>query len=335
MQVFRNLFNKHPTGPITENIGESGNFRYQPGCCLGDRHCNKDMITAAPDGNGEAMRALTTQLKSKSPITVNYAISVLDYYMHNCEFSFRQELSSRDNINFIQKFLIREDLAPENRGRMLEVIATWAQKFETPSEIRRLYHKLVGLGYRFPNQLILSVPSFAVGVQPFPQQAQSQVSISRLSAEERKNHVEFDISLAENAVQVLLETLTYADKNEDLTQNEILGEFRQKCHHMQERIGRLLSEVPEEDLVAKLIQVNSDIISAFEQYNDAVDSRAVALATAASQNDPTLHEVPKPPAPSNATVELLQIDFEREAAHGESTEDLVSRRRGNSAKPVR
>ncbi|KAJ3109616.1 Centrin-1 [Phlyctochytrium planicorne] len=308
MQAFKNFFAKPPTGPITQNI-EIATADLNQEVDWAVIIATKDLIESSPDGIGEGMRAIKKQLKSKSPIVVNYSITALDYFVNNCGIPFRNELASKENISYIQKFLLREDLAPENRGRMLELIAEWAQKYDNPPDIRRLYHSLVGSGFRFPNQLAFAAPMQIVSSPQHPQFA----SVSHLSPEERRNHVEFDLNLAANAVQVLVETLTFADKSEDLSKNDLLSEFRQKCLHMQDRISRLLAEVSEEDLVAKLIQSNSDIIAALEQYNGAIESRNIEAAKIAST-----HTEPVPPtsstpiAPTPTTANLLAFDFEKE-----------------------
>ncbi|KAJ3113262.1 TOM1-like protein 1 [Phlyctochytrium bullatum] len=259
-----------------------------------------------------------TTVITSNIVVVAYGLAVLDFFVNNCEDVFREEVVTRENSNFIQKFLIREDLAPENRGRMLEMIAVWAQKYETPTDIRRLYHTLLGLGYRFPNQVMSAFPRQQTDVAAGP-------VVAHLSPEERKNYVLFDVNLAANAVQVLLETLSYADKSDDLAKNELLSEFRQKCVHMQERIGRLISEVEEEDLVAQLLQANSDIVNALEQYAEALEARAIEAATEASKAE--AQKAAPAQAPSTS-ANLIDIDFEREAAHDESIEDLLRPRKG-------
>ena len=79
-------------------------------------------------------------------VVINYALIVMDAFVKNCGRPFVVELSSRENTEFLRKFLMRETLAPENRGRLLEIIADWAEHIQDPPGIRMFFHRLVGEG---------------------------------------------------------------------------------------------------------------------------------------------------------------------------------------------
>ncbi|KAJ3153719.1 hypothetical protein HK101_001710 [Irineochytrium annulatum] len=297
-----------------------------------------ELIQAVDDGPQQAMRAIRNRLKSESAITVNVTLNVLDTFVKNCGANFRVELSTKENTSFIQRFLINEDLAPENRGRMLELISNWARQFSDPPELRRLYYTLLELGYRFPPPAHL-VPQMGAAPQQvhgvvvdgsFPRKfidIQSQIQyirinlaagvvpglrpggldaptrmarsasqrpasvVTHLPPEERRNYVLFDCNLADNNIQLLIEALHFADKNESLIKNEVVQEFRAKCREMHRRIYVLIAEVLEEDLLGKsvhapvddkLLKANGDLNAALHHYEEMLDCRAIEAATKAS-----------------------------------------------------
>ncbi|KAJ3194357.1 hypothetical protein HK101_002925 [Irineochytrium annulatum] len=281
--MFKKVFSKAKVvdGPIAENIdiataeeGEDVDWALVV--------TTTELIQAVDDGPQQAMRAIRKRLKSKSAIAVNFTLNVLDTFVKNCGAKFRVELSTKENTNFIQKFLISEDLAPENRGRMLELISDWAQQFSDPPELRRLYHTLLGLGYRFPPPA-RPVPQTGAAPEQARSASQRPVSVvTHLPPEERRNYVLFDCNLADNNVQLLMEALNFANKNESLTKNEIVQEFRAKCREMHERINVLIAEVLEEDLLEKLLKANGDLNAALDHYEEMLDWKAIEAATKAS-----------------------------------------------------
>ncbi|KAJ3110037.1 hypothetical protein HDU96_006954 [Phlyctochytrium bullatum] len=124
-----------------------------------------------------------------------------------------------------------------------------------------------------------------------------------LSPEEKKEYVDLEVNLAINAVQVFQETLTFAYRNADVKTHELITEFLQQCLKMQERIQNLLPDVVEEDLLAKLIQANMDIVNAVNQYNGAVEDDAVELAVRESEMGALPPLVPIPPMPGSKKAE--------------------------------
>ncbi|KAJ3282950.1 TOM1-like protein 2, partial [Blyttiomyces sp. JEL0837] len=274
----KNLFTKAPTGPIAENI-ELATSESQQDQDWGFVIATAQLVNANPqEGSAQAVKALKNKLKSKSPIVVNYALSTLDHLVKHCGLPFAAELGTRDNLGFLQRVLIRENLAPENRGRLLEMIGDWAEHIENPPSFRLFFHQLVSQGFRFPaayNVPIQTIPFVAAtfwnpvaGGQPTT--APPEIAIDTLPLEERTKWVDFDCNLAENNIAMLIESLSYADRSEDLNKNELVQEFKQKCLDMRARIVRLIEKVVDEDLLTKLIKANGDLNSALEKYENAL-----------------------------------------------------------------
>ncbi|KAI9345350.1 hypothetical protein BDR26DRAFT_160068 [Obelidium mucronatum] len=110
------------------------------------------------EGCVQAIKAIRYRLEAADPVTLNYTLTVLDTFYKNCEKPFVSQMSSKDNLKALETFLARRDLAPENRGQCLEMIANWARATEDPPEIRAFFETLLQSGYRFSAASLARLP---------------------------------------------------------------------------------------------------------------------------------------------------------------------------------
>ncbi|KAJ3201155.1 hypothetical protein HDU82_008314 [Entophlyctis luteolus] len=77
-------------------------------------------------GFSEVMTAFRYRLKIEDPVSIFYTLIVLNYFFENAGIQFQNELAQKDNLHFLQYGVInRKTLAPENRGQLLELVASW------------------------------------------------------------------------------------------------------------------------------------------------------------------------------------------------------------------
>ncbi|KAI9346000.1 hypothetical protein DFJ73DRAFT_838376 [Zopfochytrium polystomum] len=307
--AFKNLFQAKPTGEIADNIDAATSETLQD-LDWSFVVATTQLINANPtEGSAQAIKCLKPKLKAKSPVVANYAISVLNACVRDCGRPFAAELSSKDNISFLHKLLLSTSLAPENRGRLLQHIAEWAERVTDPPEIRRFFHQLVGEGFRFPPHVRIGAPvaypapivpigyttgipvattviqqPMIVGATPimvtpgYPTMIQapppamrqpSQPPISSVSPQERKNWVNFDCNLADNNIQMFVEAVNLGDRT-SLATNTIVQEFKAKCQDMLRRLARLIEQVTEEELLERLLKTHTSLASALDQYDMAL-----------------------------------------------------------------
>ncbi|KAJ3141957.1 hypothetical protein HK100_004745 [Physocladia obscura] len=216
----------------------------------------------------------------------------------------RYRLSSMDPDACVSEEPVPHELQGENRGQALEVFADWASKDTRPPEIWKFFETLVKSGFRFsptalskfnpaniermkgmaPGGRVQVVPSV---VQPLLSVQPLRLEIDQVSFEERQKWVQFDCDVAGNCIQVLLETLNFADQSQDLSRNEIGNECFSKCCEVLRRIATTLPKVAEPALIAKLITATADVTAALQQYNN------IRLAQEQGFVLPNLIEVPE------------------------------------------
>ncbi|KAJ3022486.1 UNVERIFIED_CONTAM: hypothetical protein HDU68_009132 [Siphonaria sp. JEL0065] len=338
--MFANLFNKStpataPTGEIATTIIGMYLFPVFPfyivatsGTNFIDPHYHTDSCTnpAAPEidwpavftiaelikgyyhtanpGEGcmQAINAIKFRLSAADPVTINYTLSVLDALYKNCEKPFAQQIALKDNLKYLEKFLERPELAPENRGQCLEIIADWAMTTEDPPEIRKFFESLLRAGYQFSANALARLPrgalerimvakpnpmtrSFSRGPQPPPAGVPNgyisatdcppapQQSIDKVSPQTREQWVDFDIQVSQSCIAMLLETIAFTSPEDsltkDLAENEIALEGFMRCCDIQGRIIALIPKVKEPVLVEKLLAANASLSAAIDQYNSA------------------------------------------------------------------
>ncbi|KAJ3410798.1 hypothetical protein HDV05_003227 [Chytridiales sp. JEL 0842] len=286
--TFKNIFSKPASSPIAENIDKATDETL-PEVEWTNVFAAVQLINETPDGASQAMKAVKARLKHKSAIVINYALIALDTFVKNCGYDFAVELSHKDNIGFLHKFLLRETLEPENRGKLLEFILDWAEHIENPPGIRRFYHMLAGEGFRFPAAAsgFGVPPPNGIVMNQIPQEP-PKPSIDRVPTEERKAWVEFDCNVANNSVQMLLEAINFADKSEDISKNEIIQEFYAKCLEIRGRLLKLVGKVAEDDLLALLVKSTTDINNALEQYEQRLLPEEFRMKSTPVASDPNL-----------------------------------------------
>ncbi|KAJ3380183.1 hypothetical protein HDU84_006132 [Entophlyctis sp. JEL0112] len=107
-----------------------------------------ELVRSIPgSGFSEVMTAFRYRLKIEDPVSIFYTLIVLNYFFENAGIQFQNELAQKDNLHFLQYGVInRKTLAPENRGQLLELVATAA--------FRDLFEKMAEQGYRFSNSCV-------------------------------------------------------------------------------------------------------------------------------------------------------------------------------------
>ncbi|KAJ1556040.1 hypothetical protein HK405_008327, partial [Cladochytrium tenue] len=207
------------------------------------------LINANPaEGSSRAMKALKLRMMSKDPkVVISYSIIVLDALVNSCGRPFAIELASKDNLAYLRKFLLREDLVPENRGRMLELISDWAEHLSDPPEIRMFFRQLIKQGFRFPPSV--NIKPSATRTVPAVPAARPWSKIQGVSPSELSKRVAFDCNLSDSYLQMFVEAVNFADRGVPLANIPIVQEFKGKCEDMQKRLTGLIDKVTEEELV--------------------------------------------------------------------------------------
>ncbi|KAJ1568049.1 hypothetical protein HK405_003815, partial [Cladochytrium tenue] len=277
--AIKNIFSRPTSGPIADNIDKATSEQQQD---IDWTH----VIACSQLINANPAEGLPARIKQK--VVVNYSLVVLDAMVKNCGRPFAAELASKDNLAFLQKFLLRENLAPENRGRLLELVSDWAEHITDPPEIRMFFHQLIGQG-EYDAVKALAVPAIAAvpAVQPRPE-------IQDVSPSERRKWVAFDCNLSDSNLQMFVEAVNFADRDVPLANAPIVQEFKGKCEDMQKRLTRLIDKVTEEDLVDQLIKTHSRLSSGLEQYELASTDRTYRIEIPSDQPEPAAR--PAPPA---------------------------------------
>ncbi|KAJ3296118.1 hypothetical protein HDU79_007544 [Rhizoclosmatium sp. JEL0117] len=110
--------------------------------------------TATPqEGCAQAIKAIRYRLDCADPVILNYTLEVLSSFYTNCEKPFAVEVARKENLAYLQKFLERQEIAPENRAQLLEMIGEWATTTDTPPPTRKLFESLLRSRYRFPEEV--------------------------------------------------------------------------------------------------------------------------------------------------------------------------------------
>ncbi|KAJ3064714.1 hypothetical protein HDU98_011898 [Podochytrium sp. JEL0797] len=297
------------------------------------------------EGCLQALKAIRFRLESEDPVVINYTLTLLDTCFKNCDRTFQIEVGQKEFTKYLQRFLERPTLAPENRGQCLELIADWSTQTDV-SEIKRLFETLVKAGYRFtpeslskvspqvleslrrthgtPAVVYTSSNGFGGGVQQqqpnFAPQGRQQ-RVDEVSPEERVKWVQHDIGLCENSVAILVETLNFAEPGEDVSRNEIAVESFNRCVDLQRRIIDLIEKVQEPELVDKLITCNSSIVAALDQFN-AMKSKTVTPVTTTIPSVPLL------------STTAPMIDFDAPAVQAPPTTAARGYAAGGAAAPL-
>ncbi|KAJ1552337.1 hypothetical protein HK405_011709 [Cladochytrium tenue] len=277
--TIKNIFSRPTSGPIADNIDKATSEQQQD--------IDWTHVIAC------------SQLINANPAE---GLIVLDALVKNCGRPFAAELGSKDNLAYLQKFLLRENLAPENRGRMLELISDWAEHISDPPEIRMFFHQLIGQGKLPVGQPVTSTyvnpyatpiilaPAGAPVVMPpvtlAVPAAQPRPEIQDVSPSERKKWVAFDCNLSDSNLQMFVEAVNFADRDVPLANVPIVQEFKGKCEDMQKRLTRLIEKVTEEDLVDQLIKTHSRLSSGLEQYELASSDRTYRIEIPSDQPEP-------------------------------------------------
>ncbi|KAI9360402.1 hypothetical protein DFJ73DRAFT_815577 [Zopfochytrium polystomum] len=276
------VFAKAPSGPIAENIENATNEQQQTDIdwsyvIAATQLINNDAAKGVPI----AIKSLKLKLKSKSPVVINYALTVMDAFVKGCGRPFANELCQKDSLNFLHSTLERKSLAPENRGRLLELIADWSILIREPPSMLQFFHKLVSEGFRFPPTENVRQLLAAGGAAPPPQE------LIFATSEPTSGTLTTDISLAENTSQMFLETLNFSENPDELPSNEIVQEFKAKCEELRSRLATYIQQPStDEAQLAKLLQAHTSIVNALDQYETLIKSQS-AQAAEGEQAEPS------------------------------------------------
>ncbi|KAI8621198.1 hypothetical protein BC830DRAFT_1077256 [Chytriomyces sp. MP71] len=260
------------------------------------------------EGCNQALKAIKFRLTAEDPIAINYTLQVLDAFYKSCDAQFVAQVASKDFLKFLKAFLERPSLAAENRGQCLELIADWGTTTPLQTDMRKFFEALIKEGFKFSDSALSKLPPgtvetlmsqgsglFGVGGRsfsnngatwgaarpqvlqpyivnqvpmPFQQAAPAQPKINEVSHSERVKWVNFDLSVADNCVTMLHETLNFAEGTTDVGQNEIARETFMRCCDIQKRLVSSIARVPEPDLLEKLLSKNANVNDALEAYNN-------------------------------------------------------------------
>ncbi|KAJ3227146.1 hypothetical protein HDU78_010101 [Chytriomyces hyalinus] len=278
-----------------------------------------DKINAKPSQCAEAWKAIKGRLESTDPVTVNHTLAVLDALSKNGGQEFANQVATKDSQKFVRRFLERVNLGPENRGKMLEIIADWGTgplSKSTP-ETRRFFEGLIKDGFKFseaslaklspadlerlkPARTVRSVKAVTAYLSPtetLPVHAFAEVGISfdSLDAADQAEWVRFECALAESCSWMLLDIVESSEESVDLTNNTIVKDAANRCKEVEQRISNLLARVHELEMVQSLQTAQQQVNRALTRHNQLRLER-----------DPHADDVPEPvvspaAAPTSAT----------------------------------
>ncbi|TPX76954.1 hypothetical protein CcCBS67573_g01799 [Chytriomyces confervae] len=267
-----------------------------------------DKINANPSQwSAEAWKAIKGRLESRDPVTLNHTLAVLDALSKNGGKEFAHQVASKDSQKFVRRFLERVNLGPENRGKMLEIIADWGTgplSKSTP-ETRRFFEVLIKDGFKFseaslaklspadlerlkPARTVRSVKAVTAYLSPtetLPVHAFAEVGLSfdSLDAADQAEWVHFECALAESCSWMLLDTVESSEESVDLTNNTIVKDAANRCKEVEQRISSLLARVHEPEMVQSLQTAQQQLNRALTRHNQLRLER-----------DPHADDVPEP-----------------------------------------
>ncbi|KAI8834614.1 hypothetical protein BJ741DRAFT_609532 [Chytriomyces cf. hyalinus JEL632] len=278
-----------------------------------------DKINANPSQwSGEAWKAIKGRLEARDPVTVNHTLAVLDALSKNGGQEFAKQIATKDSQKFVRRFLERVNLGPENRGKMLEIIADWGTgplSKSTP-ETRRFFEVLIKDGYKFseaslaklspadlerlkPTRTVRSVKAVTAYLSPtetLPVHAFAEVGLSfdSLDAADQADWVHFECALAESCSWMLLDNVESSEESVDLTNNTIVKDAANRCKEVEQRISSLLVRVHEPEMVQSLQTAQQQVNRALTRHNQLRLERD-------PHADDVLEPVISPAVPTSAT----------------------------------
>ncbi|KAJ3241356.1 hypothetical protein HDU81_000920 [Chytriomyces hyalinus] len=263
-------------------------------------------------------------------------------------------MATKDSQKFIRRFLERavyyfagmevslstqtrsqshdQNLGPENRGKMLEIVADWAP------EIRRFFELLIKDGFKFseaslaklspqdlerlkPKTAIRSVKAVTAYLSPtetLPVHAFAEVGLSfdSLDKADQAEWVRFECALAESCSWMLLDTVESSEESVDLTNNTvvkvnaaldqtlqgpILKEMKQdaanRCKEVEQRVSKLLvARVQDPKMVQSLQTAQQQLNRALARHNQLRLER-----------DPHADDIPEPVSPTSPTLGASKV----------------------------
>ncbi|KAI8621231.1 hypothetical protein BC830DRAFT_295896 [Chytriomyces sp. MP71] len=205
-----------------------------------------ERINAHPaEGSSEAVKTIKYSLEATDPVAINYTLSVLDVLLKNCVTEFSAECTTKDSRKYFHRFLERKDLAAENRGKLLEILADAGTGSTSHPEFRKFLEALIAAGFKFSDASLSKLsPAELERLKPARTTTSSVKSrvtyldsqketlptysnalnadISSVTHRERAEWVHFDCNLAAGCAGMLFDTVEDAHSSIDLTHNVVV-----------------------------------------------------------------------------------------------------------------
>ncbi|CAG8525097.1 256_t:CDS:10 [Paraglomus occultum] len=249
---------------ISENLEQAVN-KAEDDWALIAKIC--DTVNANDSGAKEAAKFVRKKLvrSQNTPAVQARTITVLRSLADNCGARFHAELASKKFLDNIEQVATASNTDAATKVLLINSLRDLAERFKNePSlyPISNLYGRIMQKEITITGRVIQNNPTWNN-----PMAAMTD-----------------DIEVAKNAAQVLNQTLAFTDpESEDITKNELIQEFYNKCKQIHQRLGKHLAEVTDEQLINTLITVNQELLNSFKLYDDMVDRRNVGLAKAESK----------------------------------------------------
>ncbi|KAI8876406.1 hypothetical protein K501DRAFT_200486 [Backusella circina FSU 941] len=231
-----------------------------------------DSVNSTEMGAKEARKLLQKKMMASDPKIQVLALEILNSLSENCAEKFKGQISAKSFGEDLYSLASSKTVDDRVHGKLAQCLGNWVNQYGNDpafNAVRKAY------------DVMMNGASLSGTRQPHHRSQQQRVP----REEPQPVDINGDIELAKNNAQLFSQTLSFTDPTaEDITENDLIKEFRENCKRSQQRLASHLETCDDPEVISSLINANNELLSCFKSYDDMIERHAVSTATLNSQS---------------------------------------------------